>query len=172
MNKQQEITAIDLREIPEVAREATAKAVVKRVSAGERQVDLAKEFGTTTITVNRWVKLARKGELVFHSRGRPSSTGTPKNHKEPAQIDYTLCPPTLAKVVRQTAAKLAFRLSDKKREQIATRFGTTVAVLNHWIEQEAKVAAPKKRGRPKKVVAETTTVTPKRGRGRPKKVVA
>ena len=154
---------IDYRQLPDALREAGANLAISEVKAGTSEADVAQKFGTTKLTIHRWV--GQGEEVKFKHRGRPTEkeTATSK-HSKPIEIDYRALPEAL-----RTAARLSAIAKVKAGESItsvASQFGTTFLTVSHWVHTEGQ--EPKKRGRKpsNKPVVETT---PKK-RGRPAKI--
>jgi len=63
-------TQIDYRTLPEALRVAGREKAVSLVKKGAKVSAVAEQFGTTTISVRNWVKLAKTGSLSIQKRGR------------------------------------------------------------------------------------------------------
>ena len=70
------MSTLDIRTLTPAARNAVRLGAVTDMKSGKYTVtEVARMYGTTTISVNKWVKLSRrKNGLTEKSRGRPKGT--------------------------------------------------------------------------------------------------
>ena len=68
--------SLDIRTLTPAARNAVRVGVVSDMKSGKYTVtEVARMYGTTTISVNKWVKLSRKKNgLTEKPRGRPKGS--------------------------------------------------------------------------------------------------
>lgn len=124
-------TTLDYRQFSDSMRIAGATAAISAVKAGESPKSVAEKFGTTLMTVHRWVKKAGDTDAIsFKVKGRP--TDAPKgNHRKPPVVNYRLLPKALVDVVK--AAAIAKVKAGGDIAKVAEDFGIAKLTLTKWV---------------------------------------
>ena len=122
---------LDYRQFSDCLRIAGATAAISAVKAGESCKSVAEKFGTTLMTVHRWVKKAEGADAIsFKVKGRP--TDAPKgNHRKPPVVNYRLLPKALVEVAKASAVAKVKEGEDLAK--VADDFGISKLTLTKWV---------------------------------------
>lgn len=121
---------LDYRQFSDSLRLAGATAVISAVKAGESCKSVAEKFGTTLMTIHRWVKKAEGDTIAFKVKGRP--TDAPKgNHRKPPVVNYRLLPKALVDVAKASA--VAKVKAGEELTKVAEDFGISKLTLTKWV---------------------------------------
>lgn len=122
---------LDYRQFSDSLRTAGATAAIHAVQAGESCKSVAEKFGTTLMTVHRWVKKAEGTDAItFKHKGRP--TDAPKGkHVKPPVVNYRLLPKALVEVAKASA--IAKVKAGEELTKVAEDFGISKLTLTKWV---------------------------------------
>ena len=125
-----------LRSLPEFQRIAIANDAVNAVHAGKPEKTVAEMYGTTTVTLHRWLKQAdRIGNVNYKKKGRP--TIDPSHvyvHNKIYEIDLRQLTPAQRDSIRHAAVE---KIQMGERIDVTSHlFAVSPHTLHRWVQDE------------------------------------
>ena len=129
---------VDFRQFSDSMRESIANSAINDVKGGSSPKTVAEKYGTTLMTVHRWVKKSEGvTNIAFKPKGRP--TDAPKGkHVKPNTINCRMLPKAVVEAVK--ASSVAKVKEGVDITKVAEDFGITKLTLTKWVDAANTVA--------------------------------
>lgn len=133
-----------LRSLPESQRVAIAHNAIGAVKNGMPEAKVAVMYGTTPMTIHRWVTKGIDGDMHYKKKGRPAEDPNHVTVQKPSyEIDLRQLTDAQRMAVREASVQKV--KAGEPLNATSLKFGVSMLTLSRWIHTEGE--SPKKKGR-------------------------